>query len=148
MSYGNTCCRNYQHFYSIVLDICLDQTPAQAKKIRFCFGHNICKQAEELTQLICDVICRCLLYGCGMWCSRELYVHRDSQLVQVVGLYYGEVTMNCKFLHIPYRSRIEQLPDNVMWLKILKQKCPCGSHFVKIIWKLLSLKMSIYHIKS
>ena len=30
----------------------------------------------------------------------------------------------------------------------MKQNCACGSSFVKIIWKLLSLKMSIYHIKS
>ncbi len=34
------------------------------------------------------------------------------------------------------------LPDKVMELKIRKQKCTCGSSFVKIIWKLLSLKMS------
>ena len=40
------------------------------------------------------------------------------------------------------------IPDNVMGLKILKRKCACGSSFVKIIRKLLSLKMSIYYIKS
>ena len=34
------------------------------------------------------------------------------------------------------------IPDNVMGLKNLKRKCACGSSFVKIIWKLLSLKMS------
>ena len=32
--------------------------------------------------------------------------------------------------------------DNVMRLTILKRKCACGSGFVKIIWKPLSLKMS------
>ena len=36
------------------------------------------------------------------------------------------------------------LLDSVMGLKILKWKCACGSCFVKIIWKLLSLKR-IYH---
>ena len=40
------------------------------------------------------------------------------------------------------------LPDNVMKLKILELKCACGSNFVKISWKLLSLNRSIYHIKS
>ena len=34
------------------------------------------------------------------------------------------------------------IPDNVMGLKILKRKCLCGSNFFKIIWKLLSLKVS------
>ena len=34
------------------------------------------------------------------------------------------------------------IPDNVMGLKILKRKYACGRSFVKIIWKLLSLKMS------
>ena len=41
--------------------------------------------------------------------------------------------MNCKFLHIPYRCKIGQPA--------------CGSSFVKIVWKLLSVKMSLYHIK-
>ena len=40
------------------------------------------------------------------------------------------------------------LLDNVMKLKILKLKCTCGSNFVKISWKLLSLNIGIYHIKS
>ena len=57
--------------------------------------------------------------------------------------------MNCKILHIPYRYKIEQPgTNNVMGLKILKRKCACGASFVKIIWKLFSLKTSIYHIKS
>ena len=34
------------------------------------------------------------------------------------------------------------IPDNIMGLKILKLKYACGSSFVKIIWKPLSLKMS------
>ena len=34
------------------------------------------------------------------------------------------------------------LPDKEMRLKILKRKCACGSSFVKIIWKPLSLKVS------
>ena len=34
------------------------------------------------------------------------------------------------------------IPDNIMGLNILKQKCACRKSFVKIIWKLLSLKMS------
>ena len=57
--------------------------------------------------------------------------------------------MNCKFLHIPSGARLNSLlPDNVTGLKILKRKCACGSSFVKIIWKPLSLKMSIYLIKN
>ena len=55
--------------------------------------------------------------------------------------------MNSKFVHSPYRCKIEQPDtDSVMELKFLKRKC--GSHFVKIIWKLLCLKMSIYQIMS
>ena len=51
--------------------------------------------------------------------------------------------MNSKFLHIPYRCNIEQPATRQrMGLKILKWKCACGSSFVKIIWKPLSLKMS------
>ena len=34
------------------------------------------------------------------------------------------------------------IPDNIMGLKILKRKCACGSSFVRIIWKPLSLKTS------
>ena len=34
------------------------------------------------------------------------------------------------------------ISDKVMGLKKLKQKCACRSSFVKIIWRLLSLKMS------
>ena len=34
------------------------------------------------------------------------------------------------------------IPDTIMGLKILKRKCAYRSSFVKIIWKLLSLKMS------
>ena len=34
------------------------------------------------------------------------------------------------------------ISDNIMGLKILKWKWACGSNFVKIIWKTLSLKMS------
>ena len=44
------------------------------------------------------------------------------------------------FLHIPYRFNL--IPDNVMVLRILKWKCACGNSFVKIIWNLLSLKMT------
>ena len=54
--------------------------------------------------------------------------------------------MNLKF-HTGARLN-NQIPNNVMGLKNLKQKCAYGSSFVMIIWKLLSLKMSIYHIKS
>ena len=56
----------------------------------------------------------------------------------------GEVAKNGKFLHIiPYKCKIEQ-PDTQqrMGSNILKRKCACGSSFVKIIWKLLSLKRS------
>ena len=50
---------------------------------------------------------------------------------------------NYIFLHIPNRARVNNLiRDNVMGLKILKQKCACGSSFVKIIWVPLSLKRS------
>ena len=37
---------------------------------------------------------------------------RDSQLVYVVGLLYGEVAMNCMFLLGSYRCKIEQ-PDTI-----------------------------------
>ena len=41
-------------------------------------------------------------------------------------------------------ARLNNLPlDNVMGLKFQKWKCACGSSFIKIVWKLLSLKMSI-----
>ena len=32
----------------------------------------------------------------------------DSQQVEVVEMQYGEVVMNCKFLYITYRCKIEQ----------------------------------------
>ena len=52
------------------------------------------------------------------------------------------------FLHIPYRCKIEQ-PDTRQCngIKKFEMKCACGSSFIKIIWKMLSLKISIYYIK-
>ena len=39
--------------------------------------------------------------------------------------------MNCKFLHIPYRCKIEQPATyNIKGLQILKRKYACESNFV------------------
>ena len=59
-----------------------------------------------------------------------------------VGLWYGEVAKNCKFLLIPCRCKIEQ-PETrgCNGIKNLKWKCACGSSFVMIIWKQLFLKI-------
>ena len=57
--------------------------------------------------------------------------------------------MNCMFLYIPYRCKIEQpATEQRKGFKIQKWKCSCGNSFIKITWKLLTLKMSIYQIKS
>ena len=49
---------------------------------------------------------------------------------------------NYKFLHIPYRFKIEQ-PDARQRNGIKNSETEaCGSNFVKIIWKPFSLKMS------
>ena len=61
---------------------------------------------------------------------------RDSQLVYVV-------VLKCEKELYVFTGAILNIPDNVMGLKILKQKCAWGRSFVMIIWKLLSLKMSI-----
>ena len=58
--------QNSQDFYSIVLDICLALTTVQTKSCR-CSGHNLGKDKMRANPiLICDVICRSLLYDCGM----------------------------------------------------------------------------------
>ena len=86
LSYDNTCWHNCQDFYSIVLDICLALTTAQAKKIFFLMDTPLAKTLVRASWranpiLVCDMICRCLLYDCGMWCGRELYVLGDLHLV-------------------------------------------------------------------
>ena len=40
----------------------------------------------KIVPTIKNLICRCLLYDYKMSCRQELYVHRDSSLVLVVGL--------------------------------------------------------------
>ena len=64
-------------------------------------------------------------------------------MVLVVGLLYVEVAKNGKFLHIPYRWKVEQ---PATWqhngIKNSETKICMWKFFVKIIWKPVSMKMS------
>ena len=67
----------------------------------------------------------------------------DTQLVQVVGLLYGEVAKNCMHSHNPYRCKVQQ-PDALQHNGMTN--CNGNVHvevrsFVKSTWKLLPLKM-------
>ena len=73
MAKGNSC-QNCQDFYFIVLDICHALTITQAKNIAIALAITLVRSSWRANPvLICDVICRCHLYDCEMWCSRELY---------------------------------------------------------------------------
>ena len=68
--------------------------------------------------------------------SGWIVIWESSQELLNLYMFLTHARMNNLLLH------------NVMKLKILKVKCTCGSNFVKISWKLFSLNISIYHIKS
>ena len=48
----------------------------------------------------------------------------------------------CFYIFLTGERLNNLLPDNIKGIIILKQKCTCGSSFVKIIWNPLTLKMS------
>ena len=56
------------------------------------------------------MICRNLIYDGKI--VNNCKFRRDSQLMYVVGLLYGEAAMNCMFLLCSYKCKIEQ-PDTI-----------------------------------
>ena len=98
--------------FFIVLDIFLALTTAWTKNIAIVQAITLVRTSWRANPVICDVVCRCLLYDCKMWCSRELYVpYRFTAGVSGWIVIWGSSHELC-FYCVPYRCKIEQ-PDTL-----------------------------------
>ena len=100
--------------------IALALTTVQAKNIAIALTITLVRPSWRANRvLICDVFVDVFFVIVRSDALENYMFHTDLQLMQVVGLRYGEVAKNCIYFHIPTDTRI---PCNIIRWQILNGK--------------------------